>query len=169
VVVVGYPGAGLADGDRYALEVVQEACSDMGSRVFLRVREKLGLAYYVGAQNLVGLVPGYFAFYAGTSPEQAEAVERELGAEAGLLAGEGLEGEELVRVKAKLIGQRKIARQDLGGYAMATALDELYGLGYGHTDEEDGRYEAVTSEEVRAAAERYLKGGREVVALVRGV
>ena len=45
---------------------LQEACSDLGSRLFLRIREKLGLAYYVGAQNVVGLAPGYFAFYAGT-------------------------------------------------------------------------------------------------------
>jgi zinc protease len=37
----------------------------------MRVREELGLAYYVGAQNMAGLVPGYFAFYCGTAPETA--------------------------------------------------------------------------------------------------
>ena len=52
---------------------MQEACSDLGSRLFLRIREKLGLAYYVGAQNFLGLVPGYFAFYAGTDAGEGRA------------------------------------------------------------------------------------------------
>jgi len=54
----------------------QEACSDLGSRLFMRIRDKLGLAYYVGAQNFAGLAPGYFAFYVGTMPEKVELVER---------------------------------------------------------------------------------------------
>ena len=78
VLVIGYRGTTVRDADRYALELLQEACSDLGSRLFLRIREKLGLAYYVGAQNVVGLAPGYFAFYAGTAPEKADLVEKEL-------------------------------------------------------------------------------------------
>jgi Ca2+-binding RTX toxin-like protein len=85
VLVVGFRGITLHDPDRYPLELAQEACSDLGSRLFLRVREKLGLAYYVGAQNFVGLAPGYFAFYAGTAPEHAALVEQELLKEAELL------------------------------------------------------------------------------------
>ena len=65
VLLAGFPGVTLKDADRYALELVQEGCSDLGSRLFLRIREKLGLAYYVGAQNFLGVVPGFFAFYAG--------------------------------------------------------------------------------------------------------
>ena len=49
-----------------------------GSRLFLRIREELGLAYYVGAQNFAGVVPGYFAFYTGTEPAKADQVEKEL-------------------------------------------------------------------------------------------
>ena len=90
VLVIGYRGMTIHDADRYALEMVQETCSDLGSRLFLRVREKLGLAYYVGAQNVVGLAPGYFAFYAGTAPEKAAQVETELLNEAELLRSEGL-------------------------------------------------------------------------------
>ena len=60
VIVVGFPGLTVQDPDRYALELLQEGCSDLGSRLFLRVREKLGLAYYVGAQHFPGLAPGYF-------------------------------------------------------------------------------------------------------------
>ena len=167
VLVVGFRGTTLANPDRYALELLSEACSDLGSRLFLRIRETLGLAYYVGAQNFVGLAPGYFAFYVGTAPEQAELVEKELLNEAELLRTGGLTDEELKRAKAKIIGQRKIARQDLGGLAMTTALDELYGLGFARTDTEDARYEAVTADEVKKAAQKYLKPDALVIAVVR--
>ena len=167
VMVIGFPGASLESSDRFALELVQEACSDLGSRLFMRIREKLGLAYYVGAQNFLGLAPGFFAFYVGTEPEKLPLVESELLREAETLREEGLTAEELKRSKAKVIGQKKIARQDIGGLAMTTALDELYGLGYGFIDTEDAKYEAVSLEEVKAAAQKYLRAGAVVVSIVK--
>jgi zinc protease len=167
VMVVGFPGTTLHSEDRYALEMIQEACSDLGSRLFMRVREQMGLAYYVGAQHFPGLAPGYFAFYVGTMPEKVDLVEKELLREAELLRTEGLTEAELKRAKAKIIGQKKISRQDLGHLASATALDELYGLGYQHIDAEDALYEAVTLEQVKAAANKYLKPEAVVIAVVK--
>ena len=166
VVALGFPGIALDNPDRHALELVQEACSDLGSRLFLRIRDELGLAYFVGAQNFLGLVPGYFAFFAGTAPEQAAQVEQELLREAAALCATGLTAEELQRAKAKLIGQRKIARQDLGSLGMTQALDELYGLGYANCDGEDARYEAVTVEQTQVVAGRYLRPDRAVTAVL---
>ncbi|MGB7768027.1 MAG: pitrilysin family protein [Verrucomicrobiia bacterium] len=167
VLVVGFPGTTMFADDRYALELIQESCSDLGSRLFLRIREELGLAYYVGAQNLAGLAPGYFAFYTGTEPSKVELVEKELLREAELLRHEGLTAGELKRAKAKIIGQKKIARQELGHLASTTALDELYGLGYQHAEQDDAKYEAVTLEQIKAAAKKYLKPDALVVAVVK--
>ena len=64
-------------------------------------------------------------------------------------------------------GQRKIARQDLGSFAMTTALDELYGLGYAHTDAEDALYEAVTLDQVKQVAGKYLNPEAAVVSVVK--
>jgi zinc protease len=167
VLVMGFAGTTMQGADRYPLELLQESCSDLGSRLYIRVREKLGLAYYVGAQNFIGLSPGYFAFYAGTTPEKAELVEKEFLAEIESLRAEGVTAVELNRAKAKIIGQKKIARQDLGGFAMTTALDELYGLGYAYTDAEDTKYQAVTLDQVKAAAQKYLKPDAFVLAVVK--
>jgi zinc protease len=167
VLLVGYRGTSVADPDRYALELLQESCSDLGSRLFLRIREELGLAYYVGAQNFVGLAPGYFAFYVGTMPEKTDLVEKELLNEAELLRTEGLTAEELSRAKAKIIGQKKIARQDLGGLAMTCALDELYGLGYSHCDAEEVLYDQITLDQVSLVARKYLKPDAFVVSVIR--
>lgn len=167
VLVIGFPGLNLFDRERFALDLVQEALSDLGSRLFVRIRDQLGLAYYVGAQNFVGLHAGCFSFYAGTAPEKVELVEAEFFSEAKALCADGLTDAELNRAKAKVIGQKKIARQDLGAYAMTAALDELYGLGFGHSDSEDALYQAVTLDEIREIVRRFLKPGSCVVSIVR--
>ena len=65
---------------------------------------------------------------------------------------QGITETELKRSKAKLLGQKKIARQSLGHLATQSALDELYGLGYMHQFEEEAAIESVTLEEVQQAA-----------------
>ncbi len=161
-VIVAAQGTTFDSKDRYALDLLQEACSDLGSRLFMRIRDRLGLAYYVGAQHIPGLVPGFFAFYAGTSPEKAQKVDEELCAEIELLCQEGLTSEELLRAKAKVVGQKKIARQDLGGMAMVSALDELYGFGYSRWEEDEAEYEAVQLEDIQAVVQKYLSADRLV-------
>ncbi len=167
VLVIGFRGTTIHDDDHYALELIHESCSDLGSRLFLRIREQLGLAYYCGAQNFAGIVPGYFAFYTGTEPAKAELVEKELLKEAELLRTEGLSAEELKRAKAKMVGQKKIHRQDIGNLASITALDELFGLGYQHSEHDDAKFEAVTLDQIKAVAQKYLKPDGYVVSVVK--
>jgi len=128
---------------------------------------RLGSAYSFGVRNVAGLAPQCLAFRAATAPEKATRLETKLLAEAELPRKEGFAAEELKRAKAKVIGQRKIARQDLGSFAMTTALDELYGLGHAYTDQEDALYEAVTLDQVKAAAQKYLTPGAVVIAIVK--
>ena len=66
------------------------------------------------------------------------------------------------RAKAKVVGQKKIARQDLGGMAMVSALDELYGFGYQRWEEEESEYEAVQLEDIQRVARTYLSSDRLV-------
>jgi len=168
VVIMGFRGTTFDAPDRCALELLQEACSDLGSRLFLRIRDELGLAYYVGAQHMPGLSPGYFAFYCGTAPDQVARVEDELRKQIALLRKDGITAEELKRSKAKLLGQRKIARQELGSFASQCALDELYGLGYDHWQRDDVAYETVTLDAVREAANRYLQDQAAAVVVIGG-
>ncbi len=167
VVVMGFPGCTVSSRDRFLLELIAEACSDLGSRLFLRIREELGLAYYVGAQHIPGLSPGTISFYAGTAAKHCEQVERELAAEIEKLRANGLTAEELVRAKAKMIGQRKIGRQDLGALANITALDELYGLGFENSQREDALFEAVTLDQILQAARQYLRPECMVTSVVK--
>ncbi|MDB4691307.1 insulinase family protein [Verrucomicrobia bacterium] len=166
VVVFGFPGTTFFDKERHALDLLQETCSDLGSRLFMRIRDELGLAYYVGAQHMPGLVRGYFGFYAGTSPEHVEQVKEEFKIQINKIKSEGITQQELDRSKAKMLGQKQIARQDLGHLAMASALDELYGLGFQHPLEEDAAIRAVSLEDVQKAAEKIFDLENSTVAVV---
>ncbi|MDC0299380.1 insulinase family protein [Verrucomicrobia bacterium] len=166
VVVFGFPGTTFFDKERHALDLLQETCSDLGSRLFMRIRDELGLAYYVGAQHMPGVVRGYFGFYAGTSPEHVEQVKEEFKIQINKIKSEGITQQELDRSKAKMLGQKQIARQDLGHLAMASALDELYGLGFQHPLEEDAAIRAVSLEDVQKAAEKIFDLENSTVAVV---
>ncbi|MHA3773830.1 M16 family metallopeptidase [Verrucomicrobiota bacterium sgz303538] len=167
VLMVGYLGADMFSRDRAALELIDEASSDLGSRFFIRIREQLGLAYFVGSSNMPGLVPGPFVFYLGTDPAKLTAVQAELLDEIKQLAENGLSAEELARAKEKLIGQQEIRNQSNDAFAFTAALDELYGLGANHYRELRAEIEAVTQEEVKRVANQYFLRQAPVIAVVR--
>ena len=167
VLMVGYRSSDMFSPDRHALELIDEASSDLGSRFFIRIREQMGLAYYVGASQMIGLAPGLFAFYLGTDPQKIEPVKAALLEEIGKLASEGLTNEELQRAKKKLIGQQQIANQSNDAFGYMTALDELYGLGFNHYKELEKNVNAVTVEEVKRVAKKYFQDQPYVLAIVR--
>jgi zinc protease len=167
VIMVGYRGVDMFSRDRYALELIDEASSDLGSRFFVRIREQMGLAYYVGASQMQGLVPGLFLFYLGTDPQKIERVKTALLDEINKLAAEGLTNDELARAKKKLLGQMQIANQSNDSFGYMAALDELYGLGFAHYQTLERDVEAVTLEDVKRVAAKYFQEQPYVLASVR--
>src|SRR6266567_231851 len=167
VIMVGFRGASLSSPDRYALELIDEASSDLGSRFFIRIREQMGLAYYVGASQMQGLVPGLFAFYLGTDPQKIEPVKTALLDEIHKLANDGLTAEELARAKKKLIGQQEIANQSNDAFGYHCALDELYGLGFDYYKRLEHDVNAVTLDDIKHVAAKYFRDQPYVLATVR--
>jgi zinc protease len=167
VIMVGYRGVDMFDKDRHALELIDEASSDLGSRFFIRIREDMGLAYYVGASQMQGLVPGLFAFYLGTDPQKIEPVKTALLDEINKLANEGLTDQELTRAKKKSIGQHQIAMQSNDSFGYQCALDELYGLGFDYYKKLDQEVNAVTLDEIKRVAAKYFRDQPYVLATVR--
>jgi zinc protease len=167
VLMLGYQGADVFDPDRYALELIDEASSDMGSRFFIRIREQMGLAYFVGAVQVQALVPGLFAFYLGTDPEKTEEVKKAFLEEVHKLSNNGLTELELTRAKKKLVGQQQIANQSNNTFAYMSALDELYGLGFDRYKELEKRVNAVGLADIKRVAAKYFAQQRHVLAIVQ--
>jgi zinc protease len=167
VLMAGYHTIPLDHPDRAALDLIDEACSDLGSRLFLRIREEMGLAYFVGSAQLLGLSKGAFTFYVGTDPAKLAEVKDALHEEINKLAADGLSAEELTRAKAKTIGQQDIRNQSNDALAFSSALDELYGLGFDHQDRWRREVEAVTVDDIRRVARKYFAEQPGLTAIVR--
>ena len=157
VLMVGFPGVDLFSPDATAFELIDEACSDLGSRLFLRIREEMGLAYFVGSSHMSGLARGMFTFYLGTAPEKVADVKAALHDEIAKLARDGLSAEELARAREKSIGQMEIRHQSNGAFAYQAALNELYGLGHSYHLRQRREMEALTVAEVARVARQYFE------------
>jgi zinc protease len=167
ILVLGFPTVGLAHDDAPALHLIDEACSDMGSRLFNRIREEMGLAYFVGAQSFHALGAGAFFFYVGTDPKKLDAVEEALRKEIADLAINGLQSDELAR--AKTSWKSTWLRQQQGNGAMADALgwEELNGHGFTYHAKLPGIMEAVDATQIQTAAARYLEPASAFTVRVR--
>lgn len=167
VVLLGFPGVDVADPDRDVFEVMTSILSGQGSRLFEHIRGKLGMAYFVGAFNILGLDPGAYVFYVGTVPEKIEEARAGLLEEIDRLKEELVGEEEIERAKRNLIGTKEIDRQTNSSQAFEAALDELYGLGYAYGDGYADRIEAVTREDIQRLARKYFKPDSYAVAIVK--
>jgi zinc protease len=166
VIHVAFPTVPLAHPDQVPLSLLDEALSDLGSRLFIRIREELGLAYFVGTSQFLGLVAGHFFFYVGTDPAKRTEIEAVLLREIGEVATRGITAQELERARAKMQSQDKLDQQNPAHINYAAALDELFGLGYAYGDTRRARVAAATLEEVNAVAARYLSAPNYVIATV---
>jgi len=156
VIVVGFRTVGLEDRDVHALNLIDEACSDMGSRLFNRIREELGLAYYVGAQNFAAMGAGAFYFYVGTDPKKVKLAEKELMAQINDLADNGLHADEIDRARVTWRSSWLRAQQGNTGMADVCAWNEINGLGWDHFQKLPGIMADISSKEIQRVAAKYF-------------
>lgn len=152
----GFRTVSLTHPDRLALNLLDEACSDMASRFFERIREQHGLAYSVGSTQVLGMAPGLFAFYLSTAPEKLAFAREELLSEIRNLAENGLTADELDRARRTWIGKQAMQTQSNAGLAQQCVLNELYGLGFDHDERILERVRTITLEEVNEVAARWF-------------
>ena len=166
VIHLAYPTVPVSHPDQVALAILDEALSDLGSRLFIRIREELGLAYFVGTSQFLGLDAGHFFFYLGTDPAKRAEIETELLSEVANLASTGITPEEFVRSRAKMQSQDKLDQQNPSQMAYAASLDELFGLGYEYGQVRRERIASITLDEVNAIALKYFSSPHYVLATV---
>ena len=74
-----------------------------------------------------------------------------------------VDDEELEKAKQLCVIMRQTSRQTNASQASDAGIAELYGLGYDYTDDYASKIKAVTSEQVREVARKYLKNPVTIV------
>ncbi len=167
VVFQAYAGPSLHAADFYVAEVADELFSGMSSRLFERVREEKGLAYFVRSSRVIGTNAGMFFFMAGTAPDSEGAVLAEIEAEIARVAGGGVEPAELVRCQTRLKAGRLMGMQTNGSRASQAGLNAIYGLPVNDWKNYPARIDAVTIGDLAQFAQRYFTINGRVRLVVR--
>jgi predicted Zn-dependent peptidase len=153
------PGPSYADPERTMatvrlLHVILGGA--MSSRLFLRVRERMGLCYLIRSLIEPGADVGSILVLTATEPSQAPRLTEAILAEIHRLRREGVQRQELETARAILKGLWVLEREDSGNWARLSAF-ELLQLGRVRSREEHfATLDSITAEEVWAAADRYL-------------
>ncbi|MDA7880728.1 insulinase family protein [Akkermansiaceae bacterium] len=166
VLAIGYPGVAANDPRRFALELLDSYCSDMAGPLFTRIREELGLAYYVSSSMFLGLDTGLMSFYLGTSPGQLELARKELTKEIEKLVSGGIPSDALERVKANTEAREALRNQNPSNRARMAALDVLLGQEANQHLQLSERLNAVTGEEVHALAKELFQDDKSMIVTV---
>jgi zinc protease len=167
VVLQAYPGPRVNGPDFYVSEVADELFSGMASRLFERVREEKGLAYFVRSGRVTGLDAGMFYFMAGTQPGKEGEVLAEIDAEIARVQAGAVEPAELARCVARLKAGRRQALQTNSSRAMQAGLNALQGQPINDWKNYDRHVDAVTIADLAAFAAHRLTRAQRTQLVVR--
>lgn len=165
-VVLGYPAPLKGQADYFAMKVLEVILSRIGGRLFVELRDRLGLAYSVGAFSLSDPFQGAFGIYAAADPDNIEKIREGMLRELKRLREERCSEEELARAKNYLIGTYLIARQTNGAKAADLTENELFGFGLDYGERYRQGIEKVSAEDILRVARQYFPPDRYVLAVV---
>ncbi len=167
VLTIGFPGCDVSSPDRYALGLLNAWFSDMAGPLFSKIREELGLAYFVSSTMLHGIDCGSFSFYMGTSPEQLELARKELLGIVSEVAEKGMDEATLERVKTSWLAKQALANQSNAAMAGLCTIDSLLGLGANHFLETTEKVKELTTKEIQRVAQHYFGQAKPSIVTVQ--
>jgi len=154
-VCLAVPGIPQADPQRYAVLLLQLALGGgMASRLFQEIRERRGRAYSVYAFHASFHDAGCFGVYVATSPQWVEEVVAVCRTAFDDVARHGLAPEELARTKTQMKGGLSLGLETSDSRMMRLARNVLCFGRNVPIDEVCRDVEAVSNEDVIAAARR---------------
>ena len=152
--------------DRYAVDLLNTVLGEgMSSRLFLSIRERLGLAYDVHSFTQKHRDTGYLAVYIGVDPKKAvEAVNAAI-AECRKLQDEEVTQEELERAKEFTKGRLRLELETTNGVAFWLCYQELLLKEIRTVEEEVSQIDAVTPGDIKRVANDILQSPMQMAVI----
>jgi predicted Zn-dependent peptidase len=145
--------------DRYVIDLLNTVLGEgMSSRLFLNIRERLGLAYDVHSFTQKHRDTGYVAVYLGVDPKKAVEAVSAVVAELRTLCESEVLPDELERAKEFTKGRLRLELETTNGVAFWLTYQELL-LGQIRTIEEELAFvDEVTAADIKRVAEEIMRG-----------
>ncbi len=157
-ITYAYDAPNVYDKDFVTLKVISSILGGrMTGRLFIELREKLGLAYEVNSIYPTRIDRSYFEIYIGLDKKNIETAKKGIEKITADLCNTAVSEEELKDTKNFIKGVYLLDHQPVERQAYYMAVREILGLGY----EYDAQYMSVlgnvTSEDILNAANKYFK------------
>lgn len=156
--ILGTIGPRRGDSDFYAAEVGDTILGQLGlgGRIGLSVRDTAGMAYYARTSLSGNLGPSPWTAYAGVNPTGVDKAVDLILAEIRRFREELVNDQELADAQAYLTGIMPLQLETNEGVASLLLEMHLYQLGDDFIVRYPELIHAVTKEDIRAAAQKYL-------------
>lgn len=156
--VLGFRAFDIFDKRRYALQVLADVLGGgMSSRLFKKIREELGAAYYIHADAELFLDHGVFGISAGVDHAKIETVVQTILAECSMASRDLVQEDELARSKDHMIGNLILGLETSDDLASFYGGQEVLTKKLLPPEKIVDRIKATTAEEVRAVARTIFK------------
>ncbi len=128
--------------------------SGMSSRLFRKIRDEMGVGYYVRAGNSTSTDSGYFAVSAGVANDRLVEVLQAVLVEFETLKQELVSQDELTKVKEHMIGMLYLGLESSDDLAEYYGMQEVMRREIKTPKEKEKIIRAVTAEDVRTMARK---------------
>ena len=157
----------LFNKKNYALSVLSAILGGgMSSRLFQKLREEMGVGYYVRAYNDPSTDHGFFQVSAGVDNKRVEEVVKVILSECKKLRNEPVEEEELDKVKEYLIGNMKLSLESSDDIANFYGGQEILKRKMETPEKKAENIRKVKARDVLAVAEEIFQDNKLNLALV---
>ncbi len=163
---IAFPGLSSKHPDRYALDMLNVVMGEgMSSRLFLEIREKLGLAYDVHSYASHFLDDGALTLYAGVEPKN---IDRTIAAALQVLESmkEPVPEHEMHKAKEMTKGRLLLRTEDTRSMAGWVGAQELLRNEVVTIDEVVAIVDAMTPRALQAVAKRIITPAKRNLAIV---
>jgi predicted Zn-dependent peptidase len=151
--ILGVPSYSIDHPDRYALQLLSAVLgSGMSSRLFLEVRERRGLAYYVHGMNHSYTDAGSFLAQAGVDIKRIDEAIKVIVEQFQRIADEEVGAEELEKSRSLIKGRFVLRTENPQGLIMYGLNREVLEGKALEPDELLAQIDAVTAEDVQRVA-----------------
>lgn len=164
--VLGVRAFDVFDPRRYPLEVMTDILGGgMSSRLFQKVREELGAAYYIGADADLYTDHGYLAASAGVDNKRVEEVIEAILGEFNIMSS-SIKKEELERAKEHLVGNMMLSLETSSSMASFYGGQEVLKEVIITPEELAKKIRAVKMDEIIAVAKDIFQNKKLNLALI---
>ena len=163
---IAVPGPSMTAPERHALDLLSVILGEgMSSRLFLEVRERLGLAYDVHSSVVYFRDCGALVVSSGADPSKAHTAVAAILAEMGRMR-DGVPADEVERAKRLMAGRLMLRMEDSRAVAAWMGVQEALVGRMFDVHRVIERIEAVTAEQVTETAARLLTPEKLNMAIV---